>query len=577
MSYQVIARKYRPQIFDEVVGQRLVTDTLKNAVLHDRVAHGYIFSGARGVGKTTTARILAKALNCVQGPTVTPCGVCDSCREIAAGNSVDVLEIDAASNRGIDEIRELRETVRYLPARDRYKVFIIDEVHMLTTEAFNALLKTLEEPPPRSLFIMATTEAHKLPSTIQSRCQHFAFRLLDYDEIYSRLEQICNAEKITTVEGALSAIVQAAEGSLRDALSLLDEVIAACGEQLDATRVRQLLGVVPAQFLSGMVEAIRTGDSRHVLEQVNQLVGEGYELVHFCGEFTRYVRNLMVARSCGADSPLLQVPSDERETLRKLSALISEEDISRFFQILLRTQGELRYSLQPRFHLELGLMRLVHAPKLASLESLLAEVGGSRAGQAGRVELPGGPSPGPSAAASPKSPTTAASEGPKAHASAETAPRSEKPSMPSGLDQARPATAPLPPADSAPSAAMGLDPRLAAIKALLFDQSKFLSSCLNPLAAWRFQDGEVHFIYPRDASWAVDLIKSREHQERLTSVCEQVLGQPVRICVKLQEGRTQTVAQRPTARERAGGDAMLASFQRRFDCAVVDVKDLSRE
>src|SRR6516162_7758705 len=383
MSYQVIARKYRPQVFDDVVGQRLITDTLKNAVLHNRVAHGYILSGARGVGKTTTARILAKAVNCAQGPTITPCGICDSCREIAAGNSVDVLEIDAASNRGIDEIRELRETVRYLPARDRYKVFIIDEVHMLTTEAFNALLKTLEEPPPRSLFLMATTEAHKLPSTIQSRCQHFAFRLLDYGEIYSRLEQICVAEKIIAVEGALSAIVQAAEGSLRDALSLLDEVIAACGEKLDETRVRQLLGVISTQILSGIVEAINAGDSRRVLEQVNQLASEGYELVHFCGEFTRYVRNLMVARSCGADSPLLQVPSEERETLRKLSALMSEEDISRFFQILLRTQGELRYSLQPRFHLELGLMRLVHARKLASLESLLAEVGGSHASQGG--------------------------------------------------------------------------------------------------------------------------------------------------------------------------------------------------
>src|SRR5580704_13146735 len=230
MSYQVIARKYRPQTFDDVVGQRLVTDTLKNAILTDRVAHGYIFSGARGVGKTTTARILAKALNCFAGPTVTPDGTCPSCLEIAAGNSVDVQEIDAASNRGIDEIRELRETVRYLPARDRYKVFIIDEVHMLTTEAFNALLKTLEEPPPRSLFILATTEPHKLPTTIQSRCQHFSFRLLDYAEIYAQVEQICAAEKVKADEPALSIIAKAAEGSLRDGLSILDQVIAACGE-----------------------------------------------------------------------------------------------------------------------------------------------------------------------------------------------------------------------------------------------------------------------------------------------------------------------------------------------------------
>ena len=192
MAYQVIARKWRPQTFAEVIGQEHVTRTLANAIRSGRVAHAYIFSGARGVGKTTTARVLAKALNCVQGPTVKPCGVCPSCQEIAAGNSIDVLEIDAASNRGIDEIRELRETVRYLPARDRYKIFIIDEAHMLTTEAFNALLKTLEEPPPRSLFILATTEPHKLPSPIQSRCQHFSFRLLDYEEIFARLKGVCN-------------------------------------------------------------------------------------------------------------------------------------------------------------------------------------------------------------------------------------------------------------------------------------------------------------------------------------------------------------------------------------------------
>ena len=233
MSYQVIARKYRPQIFEDVIGQRLITDTLKNAIEQNRVAHGYIFSGARGVGKTTTARILAKAVNCAKGPVVKPCGECDSCREISVSNSVDVLEIDAASNRGIDEIRALRETVRYLPARDRYKVFIIDEVHMLTTEAFNALLKTLEEPPPRSLFILATTEPQKLPATIQSRCQHFSFRLLDYSEIMEQLQHITTAEKIHADEGALNAVALAAEGSLRDALSFLDQVIAACGERLD--------------------------------------------------------------------------------------------------------------------------------------------------------------------------------------------------------------------------------------------------------------------------------------------------------------------------------------------------------
>jgi DNA polymerase-3 subunit gamma/tau len=559
MSYQVIARKYRPQVFDEVVGQRLITDTLKNAIQTDRVAHGYIFSGARGVGKTSTARILAKSLNCIQGPTVTPCGECPSCVEIAAGNSVDVFEIDAASNRGIDEIRELRETVRYLPARDRYKVFIIDEVHMLTTEAFNALLKTLEEPPPRSLFLLATTEPHKLPATIQSRCQHFSFRLLDYAEIYARLEMVCGAEKIGADEGALSALAQGAEGSLRDALSLLDQVIAACGERLEEDRVRQLLGVVPVRFLREMVEAIHAGDAQLVLERVGELAQEGYELAHFAGEFTRYVRSLMIARSCGAESPLLQVPADERGTLADLAKLFSEEDLTRFFQILLRVEGELRYSLVPRFHLEMGLLKLVHAGKLASLESLLGELRGAKL-----VERPAGPPP----RASMPSPSP---RGPVKASESEPSQPLASPGKSSG--QPPPSAVTMGEVVSARSE----DPRLEAIKSMLYDQSKkFLSSCLEHLSGWRFENGEVRFLCPSGESWVADFLRSREQQEALRSVCAQVLGQPIKICVTLDEEKGQTTAARPAAKERAGRDAGVEAFRKRFDCTWVGVKDLSQ-
>ncbi|MBI1983995.1 MAG: DNA polymerase III subunit gamma/tau [Acidobacteria bacterium] len=559
MSYQVIARKYRPQVFDEVVGQRLITDTLKNAIQSNRVAHGYIFSGARGVGKTSTARILAKSLNCVEGPTVAPCGTCPSCLEIAAGNSVDVFEIDAASNRGIDEIRELRETVRYLPARDRYKVFIIDEVHMLTTEAFNALLKTLEEPPPRSLFLLATTEPHKLPATIQSRCQHFAFRLLEYAEIYSRLEQVCAAEKIRADEGSLSAVAQAAEGSLRDALSLLDQVIAACGAQLEEARVRQLLGVVPVRFLREMVEAVHAGDAQLVLERVGELAKEGYELAHFAGEFTRYIRSLMIAKSCGAESPLLQVPTDERRTLAELAGLFSEEDLTRFFQILLRTEGDLRYSLAPRFHLEMGLLKLVHAGKLASLELLLGELRGARP-----AEKPAGPPPRP------------ALPGPTPRDSA----KAQESGPPQSFAPARKAVSlSSPPMGTAEGAlALPEDARLAAIKSMLYDQSKkFLSSCLEHLSGWRFENGEVRFLCPKKESWVAEFLKSREQLETLRSVCAQVLGQPIKICVTLEEPEGQTAAARPQARDRASRDAGVEAFRKRFDCTVVDVKDLSQE
>jgi len=557
MSYQVIARKYRPQVFDDVVGQRLITDTLKNAILTNRVAHGYIFSGARGVGKTSTARILAKSLNCLQGPTLTPCGQCPSCQEITAGNSVDVFEIDAASNRGIDEIRELRETVRYLPARDRYKVFIIDEVHMLTTEAFNALLKTLEEPPPRSLFILATTEPHKLPATIQSRCQHFSFRLLDYSEIFERLQMVCKSEKIQADEGAFGALAQAAEGSLRDALSLLDQVIAACGEKLEDARVRQLLGVVPVRLLREMIETIHTADSRRVLELISQLASEGYELAHFCGEFTRYVRNLMIAKSCGVESPLLQVPNDERQNLGEIVRLFSEEDLTRFFHILLRTESELRYSLEPRFHLEMGLLKLAQARKLASLESLLAELG--------RIGVPEKPAP--------ATPRSAATPTPAPPTSVKT--QQAAPQPPPGLE--RPVERRAAPVEPLAVAAAVEDDRLNSIKAVLFEKQKFLSTCLDHVSGWRFENGEVRFLFPKNASTFADLIRSREQLEALRSVCTQVLGQPVKIYVTLEEQEGQAAVARPSARDRAARDATVEAFRKKFDCTLVDVKDLSQE
>ncbi len=571
MSYQVIARKYRPQVFDDVVGQRLITDTLKSAIQQDRVAHGYIFSGARGVGKTTTARILAKALNCAKGPAIVPCGECDSCREVAASNSVDVLEIDAASNRGIDEIRALRETVRYLPARDRYKVFIIDEVHMLTTEAFNALLKTLEEPPPRSLFILATTEPQKLPATIQSRCQHFSFRLLDYSEIIDQLQRIVAAEKIQADEGALSAVALAAEGSLRDALSFLDQVIAACGERLDEAKVRQLLGVVPAETLREILQAIGAGESARVLEQVARLSSQGYELGHFAGEFTRFVRNLMVAKACGASSPLVQVPQAERQILDELSAQFGEEDLTRFFQILLRAESELRYSLDPRFHLELALVKLVHMRRLASLESVLTELKnqGATPQPASERATPAAPARGPSTKPSFSS---APAEMPRPAAP-------PRPSAPASSPAAAPVAVPRhdEPAPAAIVAAPAEDARLEAIKNLVFNQSKFLGSCLEPLVGWRFEDGEVRFLYSRKDSWAADALQSREQLEKLRAACTQVLGEPVKIYVTLEEAARPGRPERPGARQRAEADSGVEAFRKRFDCTLVDVKDLSQE
>jgi len=383
MSYQVIARKWRPQKFSDLVGQEHVTETLANAIKNDRVAHAYIFSGARGVGKTTAARILAKALNCVHGPTATPCGECDSCREIAAGTSLDVIEIDAASNRGIDQIRELREMVRYAPASSRSKVVILDEAHMLTGEASNALLKTLEEPPDRVTFVMATTQPEDLVDTIRSRSQHFHFRALTFGEITAHLEEIAQKEHLKIDAGALAVISRMAEGSMRDALSLLEQARAYCGEVITNDAVRELLGVVPDEALATLVSAIAEGSADRALGLIHTFQKEGRNLQHFCREAIRHMRNLLIVKVCGADSDLIAATADQRPALAEAAALFSEEDLTRFFQILLQTDDDLRRKPDPRVHLEMGLLRLINAARLAPLEELLTEIKSGTGGGVG--------------------------------------------------------------------------------------------------------------------------------------------------------------------------------------------------
>jgi DNA polymerase-3 subunit gamma/tau len=373
--YQVIARKYRPQTFADVVGQEHVKTTLENAIAQNRIAHGYIFSGQRGTGKTTMARILARCLNCIDGPTTQPCGECASCREIAGGGAVDVIEIDAASNRGINEMRELRENVRYRPARDRFKVFIIDEAHQITSEAFNALLKTIEEPPPWVVFILCTTEAHKIPATIASRCQHFSFRSVEFDELVTRMEWICGQEGIETDADTMALLAQAGEGSVRDSLSALDQAIACCGAKLTAEEVRRLLGAFGLELLEGVTNALAGANSGRMLEIVDELERNGHNLQHFSRELARYFRNLLVARVAGSDTRLIGASPSQRERLAAIGAGFSEEDLTRYLQLTLELFKDLQASLQPRFHLELGLVRLVHAGRLVKIEDALAALG----------------------------------------------------------------------------------------------------------------------------------------------------------------------------------------------------------
>jgi DNA polymerase-3 subunit gamma/tau len=381
MSYQVLARKYRPQKFSEVIGQEHVTRTLKNAIAQGRVAHGYIFSGHRGIGKTTIARILAMALNCQSQdhPVPEPCGVCDSCVEIRAGNSVDVIEIDAATNRGIDEIRELREAARYRPARDRFKIYILDEAHQITDAAFNALLKTLEEPPGHIVFMMATTQPEDIPQTIRSRCQHFSFHAVRFDDIVQQLRDIARQEGIAYDDNALAMLAEVGDGSMRDALSIMDQAIACCGTTLSGEVVRGLVGTVSADVLEDVMDAVARNSSADVLRAIDRLLVEGQSAQHFARQMLRFLRNVMVAKVAGSDSPVLQISSDERVRVARVAERFSEEDLARFMQIMLRTHSDLGYKQEQRFHLELGLLKLVHAQRLLPLEELLSGEAGKAA------------------------------------------------------------------------------------------------------------------------------------------------------------------------------------------------------
>ena len=384
MSYQVLARKYRPQKFSDVIGQEHVTQTLKNALAQGRTAHGYIFSGHRGIGKTTVARILAMALNCRSSdkPVTEPCGVCESCTEIRAGNSVDVIEIDAATNRGIDEIRELREAARYRPARDRFKIYILDEAHQITDAAFNALLKTLEEPPGHVVFMLATTQPEDIPQTIRSRCQHFSFRAVRFEQILDQLRDLTGREKVKADEDALALVAEAGDGSMRDALSILDQAIASTGDRLTADAVRQLVGAAPSGVLEEVMQAVSRGSSEEVLHLADKLMGEGHNPTHFARQMVRFLRNVTVARIAGKDSSLLQISGDERERVARIAELFSEEDLARHLQIMLRTHSELGYKQEQRFHLELGLLKMTHAQRLLPIEQLLSDAAsGSPAAQ----------------------------------------------------------------------------------------------------------------------------------------------------------------------------------------------------
>jgi DNA polymerase III subunit gamma/tau len=497
MAYQVIARKWRPQTFDEVTGQEPITRTLRNAIEHQRLHHAYLFSGARGVGKTTSARLLAKALNCHKAsqPTPTPCRSddptqCPSCREITESRSIDVQEIDAASNTGVDNVREaIIASVGIAPARDRYKIFIIDEVHMLSGAAFNALLKTLEEPPPRVVFIMATTERHKVPETILSRCQQFEFRTIATAKILERLKLIAKSEEISVPDDALREIARTGEGSMRDAQSALDQVISFAGNKIKKEDVEMALGIAGADILTRVIDSIAANKPAEAIAVVDDIVMRGHDLRNFCRDLLAHFRDLLVSKVSG-NVELLESAVCEPEELKRQAALFSEADLVRFFHSLSETETKLRAATQPRYQLEVGIVKLMELRGVESISEILRRLDS--------LEL----RPGASSVKSVSSSFAATAAAPA------------------------PAPDPAPETDASP---------LARLKSLLERQRKMLVvTALESALAASFDNNELYIEFAPESRHFRDTLSKPENVKFVRDACLEVIGQEtgLRIVVK---------------------------------------------
>ncbi len=569
MAYQVIARKWRPQKFEDVTGQEILTQTLRNSIEHGRLHHAYLFSGARGVGKTTTARLVAKALNChkAAGPTGTPCvatdeTACASCREIAEGRSMDVLEIDAASNTQVENVREvIIAGINIAPARDRYKVFIIDEVHMLSGHSFNALLKTIEEPPPRVVFIMATTDEHKVPETITSRCQLFEFRTIATAKIAERLRFIADAEKISISDEAVREIARAGDGSMRDAQSAFDQVISFAGDKIKTEDVEKALGIAGADVLARVVNGIAENNAAEALAIVDDLVMRGHNLRNFCRDVLGHLRDLLVVKVSG-DPRLLDSSSAQASTLQQQAALFTESDLVRFFHSLAETEASLKDAANPRYQVEVGLVKLMEMRRLASLADLIGRINELESA------LRNGQPP-----AERKSPQSALDSGPtrKPARSAASAGSSQRttPSTASSVNDEPAAPAPGSLVDQIKSA-------------LERKKRRMLIAAVDAACRVELEGDELVIEFTPDARHARDTLAKSDNPKALREACSEVCGRDIGIRLAIKDGASGSDAplspeeeerrSKKQTRQAAAQNPTVQQVLRAFGGEIVDIK-----